>query len=105
VKPRHADLLASDLDDKTLIRFIDRFLMFYIRTGDRLQRTATLAGKPREAGVDTCAGRVRGLPGIGRGARADMQKLVTLRVRMEEGDRRSRDHEALPSFRDSDEPD
>ncbi|GAA3823460.1 nitrite reductase large subunit NirB [Sphaerisporangium flaviroseum] len=38
--PRHADLLASDLSDDELIRTIDRFLMFYIRTADRLQRTA-----------------------------------------------------------------
>jgi nitrite reductase (NADH) large subunit len=41
MKPRHADLLASDLDSATLIRYVDRFLMFYIRTADRLQRTAT----------------------------------------------------------------
>jgi len=41
MKPRHADLFATDLDDATLIRYIDRFLMFYIRTGDRLQRTST----------------------------------------------------------------
>ncbi|MEV5374589.1 nitrite reductase large subunit NirB [Streptomyces nondiastaticus] len=38
--PRHADLLASGLDRPTLIRTIDRFLMFYIRTADRLERTA-----------------------------------------------------------------
>jgi nitrite reductase (NADH) large subunit len=38
--PKHAQLLASDLDGETLIRYIDRFLMFYIRTADRLQRTA-----------------------------------------------------------------
>jgi nitrite reductase (NADH) large subunit len=38
--PKHAQLLASDLDSETLIRYIDRFLMFYIRTADRLQRTA-----------------------------------------------------------------
>ncbi len=38
--PRHADLFATDLDDATLIRYIDRFLMLYIRTADRLQRTA-----------------------------------------------------------------
>ncbi|KHO24649.1 nitrite reductase large subunit NirB [Mycolicibacterium setense] len=38
--PKHAQLLAGDLDDETLIRYIDRFLMFYIRTADRLQRTA-----------------------------------------------------------------
>ncbi len=41
MKPRHAELLAADLDRATLIRYIDRFLMFYIRTADRLQRTAT----------------------------------------------------------------
>ncbi len=40
MKPRHAELLASDLDKATLIRYIDRFLMFYIRTADRLQRTS-----------------------------------------------------------------
>ncbi|MFJ1756918.1 nitrite reductase large subunit NirB [Kitasatospora sp. NPDC088134] len=39
--PRHADLLAQDLDDEQLIRLIDRFLMFYIRTADRLERTST----------------------------------------------------------------
>ena len=38
--PRHADLLATDLDHDTLLRTIDRFLMFYIRTADRLERTA-----------------------------------------------------------------
>jgi nitrite reductase (NADH) large subunit len=38
--PRHAQLLAGDLDDETLVRYIDRFLVFYIRTADRLQRTA-----------------------------------------------------------------
>jgi len=41
MKPRHADLFASDLDDATLLRYVDRFLMFYIRTADRLQRTST----------------------------------------------------------------
>jgi nitrite reductase (NADH) large subunit len=40
MKPRHADLLAADLDRETLVRYIDRFLMFYIRTADRLQRTS-----------------------------------------------------------------
>lgn len=38
--PRHAQLLAGDLDDETLVAYIDRFLMFYIRIADRLQRTA-----------------------------------------------------------------
>jgi nitrite reductase (NADH) large subunit len=40
-RPRHADLLLSGVDTPTLIRAIDRFIMFYIRTADRLQRTAT----------------------------------------------------------------
>jgi len=39
--PRHADLLAKDLSDAELVRLIDRFLMFYIRTADRLERTST----------------------------------------------------------------
>jgi nitrite reductase (NADH) large subunit len=39
-RPRHAHLFASDLSTDDLIRYIDRFLMFYIRTADRLQRTA-----------------------------------------------------------------
>ncbi|SEM36167.1 nitrite reductase large subunit NirB [Halomonas caseinilytica] len=40
MRPRHAELFATDLDDDTLIRYIDRFLMFYVRTADRLQRTS-----------------------------------------------------------------
>ena len=40
MKPRHTELLASDLDSATLIRYVDRFLMFYVRTADRLQRTS-----------------------------------------------------------------
>ena len=40
MKPRHAELLAADLDKTTLIRYVDRFLMFYIRTAERLQRTS-----------------------------------------------------------------
>ena len=38
--PKHAQLLASGIDDETLMKYIDRYLMFYIRTADRLQRTA-----------------------------------------------------------------
>ncbi len=40
MRPRHAELFATDLDDQTLIRYIDRVLMFYIRTADKLQRTS-----------------------------------------------------------------
>ena len=38
--PVHARLLAGDLDTETLVRYLDRFLMYYVRTADRLQRTA-----------------------------------------------------------------
>jgi nitrite reductase (NADH) large subunit len=41
MKPQHAQLLAADLDEDTLIRYLDRFLIFYVRTADRLQRTAS----------------------------------------------------------------
>jgi nitrite reductase (NADH) large subunit len=50
-KPQHALLLATDLDDETCIKYIDRFLMFYIRTADPLTRTATWLNK-MEGGVD-----------------------------------------------------
>jgi nitrite reductase (NADH) large subunit len=39
-RPRHADLFLTDVDTETLVRTIDRFLMFYVFTADRLQRTA-----------------------------------------------------------------
>jgi len=76
MKPRHADLLATDLDDRILIKYIDRFLMFYIRTGDRLQRTSVWL-ENLEGGIDyvrkvVCEDSL----GIGAELEADMQKLV-----------------------------
>ncbi|MEO6357050.1 MAG: nitrite reductase large subunit NirB [Ferruginibacter sp.] len=50
-KPQHALLLATDLDDETCIQYIDRFLMFYIKTADTLTRTATWLNK-MEGGID-----------------------------------------------------
>ena len=50
-KPQHALLLSTDLDDENCIRYIDRFLMFYIRTADPLTRTATWLNK-MEGGID-----------------------------------------------------
>ena len=50
-KPRHADLLAADLDEETAIRYIDRFLMYYIMTADKLTRTAVWIDK-MAGGVD-----------------------------------------------------
>lgn len=51
IRPRHAELFATDLDDETLIRYIDRVLIFYIRTADKLQRTAAWRDK-LEGGLD-----------------------------------------------------
>ncbi len=41
MRPAHAVLLAEDLDDAALIQAIDRYLMWYVRTADRLERAAT----------------------------------------------------------------
>ncbi|WP_404381624.1 nitrite reductase large subunit NirB [Knoellia locipacati] len=54
--PKHAQLLAEDLDTDTLVRTIDRFLMYYVRTADRLQRTATWV-EDHEGGL----GAIRGV--------------------------------------------
>jgi nitrite reductase (NADH) large subunit len=51
MKPQHAQLLAADLDEQTVITYLDRFLMFYIRTADRLERTATWLNK-LDGGID-----------------------------------------------------
>ncbi|MEI6897665.1 MAG: nitrite reductase large subunit NirB [Psychromonas sp.] len=51
MRPRHGDLLASDLTDEELQKYTDRFLMFYIRTADRLQRTSVWL-ENMEGGLD-----------------------------------------------------
>jgi len=51
MKPRHADLIATGLDKTTLIKYIDRFLIFYVRTADRLQRTSVWM-ENMEGGLD-----------------------------------------------------
>jgi nitrite reductase (NADH) large subunit len=50
-KPRHADLLAADLDEETALRYIDRFFMYYIMTADRLTRTSVWLEK-LEGGIE-----------------------------------------------------
>jgi nitrite reductase (NADH) large subunit len=75
MKPRHADLLARDLDTPTLIRYIDRYLMFYIRTADRLQRTSTWL-ENLEGGIEyvrkvVCEDSL----GIGAELEADMDRV------------------------------
>ncbi len=76
MKPRHAELLAADLDKQTLIRYIDRFLMFYIRTADRLQRTSTWRDN-LEGGLEylqqvVCEDKL----GIAAELEADMARIV-----------------------------
>jgi nitrite reductase (NADH) large subunit len=50
-KPRHADLLAADIDEETAVKYIDRFFMYYITTADKLTRTAVWLEK-LEGGID-----------------------------------------------------
>jgi nitrite reductase (NADH) large subunit len=76
MKPRHAELLAADLDKPTLVRLIDRFLMFYIRTADRLQRTSTWRDN-LEGGLEylkrvICEDSL----GIGAELEADMARVI-----------------------------
>lgn len=76
MKPRHAELLAADLDRPTLIRYIDRFLMFYIRTADRLQRTSVWRDN-LDGGLDYLRGVVvRDTLGLAAELEADMQHVV-----------------------------
>jgi len=44
-KPQHAQLLATDINKETLVQYLDRFLMFYIKTAEPLSRTATWLNK------------------------------------------------------------
>ncbi len=49
--PKHAELLAEQIDNETVIKYLDRFLMFYIRTAEPLQRTAKWLDK-LDGGID-----------------------------------------------------
>ncbi len=51
MKPRHADLFATNLDKATLIKYIDRVLIFYVRSADKLQRTSVWM-ENMEGGLD-----------------------------------------------------
>ncbi|WP_374584457.1 nitrite reductase large subunit NirB [Ideonella dechloratans] len=76
MKPRHAELIASDLSKDALIRLIDRFLMFYVRTADRLQRTSTWRDN-LEGGLDYLKGvLLRDTLGLAAELEAQMQQVV-----------------------------
>ncbi|KAL3910462.1 MAG: hypothetical protein SGARI_002113 [Bacillariaceae sp.] len=38
--PVHAELLAADIDEETVLKYLDRYIMYYILTADKLERTA-----------------------------------------------------------------
>ncbi|MDR6860424.1 nitrite reductase large subunit NirB [Variovorax guangxiensis] len=76
MKPRHAELIATDLGKEELIRLIDRFLMFYVRTADRLQRTSTWR-EGLEGGLDYLKGvLIQDTLGLGAELEAQMQHVV-----------------------------
>ncbi|MGJ9417834.1 nitrite reductase large subunit NirB [Massilia sp. CMS3.1] len=76
MKPRHAELIASNLDEATVVQLVDRFLMFYVRTADRLQRTSTWR-EHLEGGLDYLKQVVvDDKLGIGAELEADMQAVV-----------------------------
>lgn len=76
MKPRHAELIASDLTKPELIRLIDRFLMFYVRTADRLQRTSTWR-ENLQGGLDYLKDvLIKDSLGLGAELEAQMQHVV-----------------------------
>ena len=75
-RPRHADLLATDLDDEALIRTIDRFLALYIGGADRLERTAAWVER-YPGGVEMLRSvLIADVDGVG----ADLEALIAAHV-------------------------
>src|SRR5262249_18731457 len=75
-KPRHAELLAAGVDSELCIRLIDRFLMFYIRTADRLMRTSVWLDK-LEGGIEHLRDViVKDSLGLCAELERDMRKLI-----------------------------
>lgn len=76
-KPQHAQLLAADVDKETCTRYLDRFLMFYIKTADPLTRTATWLNK-MEGGMSYLKNViVNDSLGIGAQLDTEMQQLIS----------------------------
>ncbi|PWJ42875.1 nitrite reductase large subunit NirB [Sediminitomix flava] len=75
-KPQHAELLAADISSEDCIKYLDRFLMFYIKTAEPLNRTATWMNK-LEGGLDYVIDVVvNDSLGIGEELERDMQQLI-----------------------------
>ncbi len=76
MKPQHAQLLVADASEADIIRYTDRFLMFYVRTADRLERTAWWFNK-LEGGIDYLRQViVHDSLGIAAELEAEMQRIV-----------------------------
>jgi nitrite reductase (NADH) large subunit len=74
--PQHAQLLAGDIDETTAIRFLDRFLMYYIKTAEPLNRTSVWLNK-LEGGLEYLKEVVvNDSLGIGAQLEAEMQGLI-----------------------------
>jgi nitrite reductase (NADH) large subunit len=75
-RPVHARLLVADVDTETCIKYIDRFLMFYIKTADPLTRTATWLTK-MEGGLEYLRDVVvNDSLGIGEDLEKEMKQLI-----------------------------
>lgn len=75
-RPQHAKLLVTDVDTDTCVKLIDRFLMFYIKTGDPLTRTATWLNK-MEGGLEYLRDViVKDSLGIGEELEREMKELI-----------------------------
>ncbi|MGH8445551.1 MAG: nitrite reductase large subunit NirB [Solimonas sp.] len=97
MKPRHAELLASDLDAATLVRYIDRFLMFYVRTADRLQRTSVWRDN-LEGGLDYLKDVVVG-DSLGIGAELEAEMALIVDTYQDEWKTAINDPQTLKRFR------
>lgn len=75
-RPQHAQLLAADIDKETCIKYIDRFLMYYIKTAEPLTRTATWLNK-LDGGLDYLKDVVvNDSLGMGEQLQSEMQTLI-----------------------------
>ena len=76
MRPQHAVLLAENIDQEHVIKYLDRFLMYYTRTADRLERTAPWFNK-LEGGIDYLRSViVDDALGIAEELEAEMQRQV-----------------------------
>lgn len=99
MRPQHARLLAEDLDDEGLVRAVDRVLMYYVRTADRLERTATWLNK-LEGGLDHLRAVVLD-DALGIGADLDADNECEWKATLADPERLAH----FRSFVNSDEPD